>query len=91
MRTISHCPYCGHHIHLPDDISPAYCPICDKELIRCPECGDVLECMCVVGADESGTGKTERLYVCHGCLASWSQSTNEDDGTTDTIERYFFG
>lgn len=91
MRTTSPCPYCGHHLHLPADMSTAYCPICDKELIRCPECGDVLECKCVIGADQSGTDKTERLYLCNGCLSSWSQFTDESSGVTAPIERYFFG
>ena len=88
MRTITHCPYCGHHINLLT--KTAYCPICDKELIRCPECSDVLECKCVIGADQSGTGKTERLYVCHGCLSSWSRAT-DNNGVVEPIERYFFG
>lgn len=58
--------------------------------IRCPECGDVLECMCAVGADKSHSGLTERLYHCRKCLSSWSESTNEQTGETK-FERYFFG
>lgn len=56
----------------------------------CPECGTELECMCVIGADESFSGKTERLWLCHGCLSSWETETNEEDGSYE-IKRYFFG
>lgn len=91
IRGWSSCPECGHHLSLQSEDGRAYCPICDKEFHRCPECGGVLECKCVIGADESGTGKTERLYLCNGCLSSWSQSTDESSGVTAPIERYFFG
>ena len=56
---------------------------------KCPECGTELECMCVIGADEALSGKTERLYLCNGCLSSW-QTTEQEDGNFD-IQRYFFG
>lgn len=90
IRGWSSCPECGHHLSLRSEDDRAYCPICDKEFHRCPECGGVLECKCVIGADQSGTGKTERLYVCHGCLSSWSRAT-DNNGVVEPIERYFFG
>lgn len=58
-----------------------YCPID----IACPECGVKLECMCVIGADESLSGKTERLYHCYGCGSAWGITEGEE------IQRYFFG
>ena len=89
-RGYTDCPECGHHLSLQSKDGKAYCPICDKVFQYCPECGGVLECKRVIGADESGTGKTERLYLCHGCLSSWSQSTDKN-GIVNPIERYFFG
>ena len=60
------------------------------ETIKCPECNSPLECMVVVGSDESHTGRAERLYHCPSCLSSWSESTDENTGDKQ-FERYFFG
>lgn len=56
----------------------------------CPECGHVIECMCVIGADESVSGMTERLYLCRKCLSSWQIDTDQD-GNESPTRRYFFG
>lgn len=58
---------------------------CPNSGIACPECGAGLECMCVIGADESLSGKTERLYNCYGCGSAWSVTEGEE------VQRYFFG
>lgn len=55
----------------------------------CPECNHELECMVVYGADETLSGKTERLYLCNHCLSTW-QVTTDKDGHSE-ISRYFFG
>ena len=62
----------------------------DEAKKSCPECGATLECMCVIGADESLSGKTERLYLCSSCLSSWETIEQEDDSSFE-IRRYFFG
>ena len=58
----------------------------------CPECGvgAPLECMVVIGADESYSGKTERLWLCRKCLSTWETET-DDEGLTTDPRRYFFG
>lgn len=56
---------------------------------QCPECGHVIECMCVIGADESVSGMTERLYLCRKCLSSWQIDTDQD-GNESPTRRYFF-
>lgn len=55
----------------------------------CEECGTELECMCVIDADESLSGKTERLYLCRECLSTWEIIENEDGSFS--VRRYFFG
>lgn len=90
MKKITHCPICGHHLNPSVDELTSYCPICDTDVIvhtniACPECDTEIECMCVVGADESLSGKTERLYNCSECGSAWSITEGEE------IKRYFFG
>ena len=56
---------------------------------NCQECNHELKCMVVIGADQSYSGKTERLYLCEQCLSTWSVTTDEN-GYCE-IRRYFFG
>lgn len=46
--------------------------------------------MCVLGADESVSGLTERLHHCENCDSDWESITNEKTGEVK-VERYFFG
>lgn len=90
MNNIIHCPVCGHHLSIQSGELTGHCPVCDADIIihtsaACPECGAELECMCVIGADESLSGKTERLYNCYGCGSAWSVTEGEE------IQHYFFG
>lgn len=55
-----------------------------KSALACPECGAALELMCVLKANESGTGKAEKLWLCNNCLSSWRTYEKM------TIERLFF-
>ena len=55
----------------------------------CEECGTELEYMWVTNADKSLSGKTEKLYLCRGCLSTWEVVENEDGSFS--IRRYFFG
>ena len=57
---------------------------------ECPECGSTIKCMCVIDADESFSGNTERLYLCNNCLSSWQIDTDQD-GNESPTKRYFFG
>ena len=59
--------------------------------VICPECSEDLECMCVIGADESHSGKTERLYLCRHCLSTWQTMSEVDSDHHCEIKRYFFG
>ena len=61
----------------------------DKQ-IKCPECGEPLECMYAIGSKESYDGRARRLYHCFKCLSNWSESLDENTGET-RFERYFFG
>ena len=54
--------------------------------MKCPECNYELECMVALGADETMSGKTERLYLCKNCLSTW-----ERIGEAKDLTRYFFG
>ena len=94
MKKITHSPNCGYRLNAPIDEPVGFCPLCDKFIVlasfSCPECTAELECMCVIGSDESGTGMTERLYGCDCCGSAWSVITNEVTGRVE-IKRYFFG
>ena len=57
--------------------------------MNCPECSHELECMVSFGADETLSGKEERLYLCNQCLSTWDV-TIDKDGSFE-ISRYFFG
>ena len=57
---------------------------------ECPECNHELECHVVIGADQTMSGKTERLFLCPNCLSAW-QVIGELCGGTFEIRRYFFG
>lgn len=61
----------------------------NKQSWNCPECGNTIQCECVIGADESCSGLTERLYSCDKCGSAWS--TQESDGEETEPQRYFFG
>jgi len=61
----------------------------DRGAWSCPECDNEIQCECVIGADESGSGLTERLYSCNRCGSAWS--TQEVDGVEQPPQRYFFG
>ena len=61
----------------------------DKHEWDCPECGNAMQCECVIGADASGSGLTERLYSCGKCGSAWS--TQEIDGVETPPQRYFLG
>lgn len=63
--------------------------LCNAESKVCPECGFSIMCECVIGADESLSGLTERLYSCRECGSAWS--TQENDGVESVPQRYFFG
>ena len=62
----------------------------NKLKLNCLECGAPLECMCVIGADESTSKRVERLWNCNECGSAWSSSTNETTGKV-FIERVFWG
>ena len=55
----------------------------------CPECSSEIKCECVIGADESVSGNTERLYSCDHCGSAWI--TTEENGQESCPKRYFFG
>lgn len=61
----------------------------DKHEWDCPECGSAMQCECVIGADVSGSGLTERLYSCDKCGSAWS--TQEIDEEEMPPQRYFLG
>ena len=44
----------------------------------CPECGNRMECACAVGAYETSSGLTERLYICYKCGFTLSTCTKEE-------------
>ena len=90
MKTIAHCPECGHHLNIPVDKVMGYCPLCDKDVfVFCPECRNQVQRECVIGADESATGLVERLYSCDECGSAWL--TQEVDGKETDPQRYLFG
>lgn len=62
------------------------------ENFRCRECGSPLKVQCVIGADKSSSGYTERLCSClnEQCLVDWSVITDKDNKLID-IQRYFIG
>lgn len=45
-------------------------------MTTCPECNGAITCLCVVGADQSVSGKTERLYQCEKCKRYWCSADN---------------
>lgn len=55
----------------------------------CPECGFPIMCECVISADESLSGLTERLYSCRKCGSAWF--TQGDEENESNPQRYFFG
>ena len=56
----------------------------------CPECGGKLTTMCVIGADQSNSGFTERWKNCDNCTSDWE--TYYDEGTgKEVIKRHFWG
>lgn len=58
--------------------------------MRCPECGGKLTTMCVIGADQSNSGFTERWKNCEQCTSDWE--TYYDESTkTEVIKRHFWG
>lgn len=56
----------------------------------CPNCGKKTKVMCVMGADESVSGLTERLHHCENCDSDWESIMNDETGEVK-VERYFFG
>ena len=55
----------------------------------CQECNHKLELMATYDSSQTGTGKTERLYLCNNCLSTWCVATDKDGSST--MSRYFFG
>ena len=39
--------------------------------LKCPNCGHELRVMCVIGADRSNSGYTERWCHCEECCQDW--------------------
>lgn len=58
----------------------------------CPDCGGPLETECVIGADKTLSGYTERICSCKNkyCLAYWDIAVDEEENQID-INRYFCG
>ena len=57
---------------------------------KCPECGGELITMCVIGADQSSSGFTERWKNCDCCTSDWE--TYYDENTNEeVIKRHFWG
>ena len=56
---------------------------------KCQECDHELELMVTYNAEQTGTGKIERLYLCNKCLSTWCVTTDKDGSSK--ISRYFFG
>lgn len=59
-------------------------------IVHCPECNAELKCMVVLGADQTLSGQTERLFLCEHCLSSW-EVVGELYTDNLKIRRYFFG
>ncbi len=54
----------------------------------CIYCGNKLLILCVIGAHESKSGLTERLYQCAKCQAYWETYYNDKD-KSEMIRKHY--
>ena len=62
-----------------------------KRMIKCQECGTILEWMVRFGADQTTSGRSEALFNCPHCGAAWTAIYEEDGGDIEKLERHYFG
>lgn len=62
-----------------------------KKLMKCQECGALLEWMVRFGADQTVSGRSETLFNCPHCGSSWNAIYDEEGGKIEKLERHYFG
>ena len=61
-----------------------------SDTMKCPNCGNELVTMCVVVADQSNSGFTERWKNCDQCTYDWETYYDENTGE-EVIKPHFWG